>query len=110
MQYSPTGEGETVDGPLLRGRKQVLGQLPLRFSLVVEFRCYIGIGCRHRNRPKVLGQHIYYCLICCHYDSGIWNLPDQLSAKASVQTLCAFFRPHSVQGLPKCTIFGALFS
>lgn len=96
-------------GPLLGGRKQVLGQLSLRFSLVVEFRCHIGAGCRHRNRPEVSGQHIYYRLVRRHYDSGVWNLPDQLSAKTSVETFRALFRPHGVQGLPERAIFGALF-
>lgn len=98
-----------IGGPLLRGRKQVLGQFSLPFSLVVEFRCHVSARCCHRNRPEVSGQHVYYCLICCHYDSGIRNLPDQLSAEATIETLRALLHPHGVQGLPERAIFATLF-
>lgn len=99
-----------VDGPLLGGRKQVLGQLPFRLSLAIKFRCRIGTGRRYRNGSEVSCQHIYHRFVRCHYDGSVWNLPDQLGTEATVETFCALLCPYSAQSLPERAIFRTFFS
>lgn len=85
-------KGERL-GPLLGGRKQVLGQFPLSFSLTVELRRSSAGAARHCYRPKVPGQHIHHCLVGRHYNRGVRDLADQLSTEATIYTshtfLCA---------------------
>lgn len=53
-------------------------------------------------------EHVHDCLIGCHHDSRVGDLPNQLRCKTTIESLVTFLATHQEERLEKGLVLVAL--